>query len=90
MTSVIASEVEPRAGNIITKTDLEERIDLIIEGSLPYFNSLFKKMLFAKLENAELLSDFIISEYNIQNIKFSTKMGLYQSPSEICFAYGSY
>ncbi len=58
----------------MTKSDLEERIDLIIEGSLLYFNSLFKKMLLTNFTNAELLSDFIISEYNIQNIKFSTKM----------------
>ena len=74
MTFAIASEIEPSASNIITKAELEERIDLMTAGSLPYFKSLIKKMLTVNLRNAELLCDFIICEYNTQNIKFSTKM----------------
>jgi integrase len=54
--------------------DLERKIDSLTVDALPYYNSVFKKMLQLNSLNAGILCDFIMAEYISQNIKTSTKL----------------
>jgi len=55
-------------------SDLEKRIELLTSDILPYYNSIFKELCNANAQNAEILCDFIMTEYNNQNIKTNTKL----------------
>jgi hypothetical protein len=54
--------------------DLEKRIESLTACALPYYNSIFKDLYQANRKNAEILCDFISTEYTNQNIKTSTKL----------------
>jgi len=52
---------------------LEKNIESIIEGSLPYYKSIFKQILLSNLSNADILYNFLLAEQNEKNVKLSTK-----------------
>jgi hypothetical protein len=54
--------------------DLEMKICSLTEGALPYFRSIFKQMALANPENAKIVCEFLISEYNERNIKLSSRL----------------
>ena len=54
--------------------DLEKKIDSICKEASSYYSSLFKKMSFKNLQNANILYEFLITEQNYQNVKLSTKI----------------
>jgi hypothetical protein len=58
------------------KTDLEieEKIKSLTSDALPYYNSIFRNLYFAKRQNAKIVCDFITAEVNNQNITRSTKL----------------
>jgi integrase len=55
-------------------TDIGKIIDSLTAGALPYYNSLFKKIYQQNLRNAKFVCDFIMAEYESQNIKMSTRL----------------
>jgi hypothetical protein len=56
------------------RVDLEMKIDSLTEGALPYFRSIFKQMTLANPENSKIVCEFLIAEYNEQNIKLSSRL----------------
>ena len=56
--------------------DLDKNIESLLlqltKGSSPYYKSLFIKMSSANKQNAKLLSEFLITERDSQNLKLST------------------
>ena len=66
------------ANNIQNSSDLdldkniESLLLLLTKGSPPYYKSLFIKMSSTNIQNAKLLSEFLITEYDSQNLKLST------------------
>src|SRR6476620_2115624 len=59
--------------NDIEKELLERDIESIITGSLPYYKSIFKQILSANPNNANILYNFLLAEQNERNVKLSTK-----------------
>src|SRR6478672_9230545 len=59
--------------NDIEKELLERDIKSIITGSLPYYKSIFKQILSANTNNANILYNFLLAEQNERNVKLSTK-----------------
>jgi hypothetical protein len=51
---------------------MEERIESLTEGSLPYFKSIFKQMALANPPNARILCEFIVAERHEHNLKLSS------------------
>jgi hypothetical protein len=61
---------------VVCSSDIEKRIDTLTTDALPYFNSVFKKLLRGNgnSQDAMILCEFITAEYINQNIKPSTKL----------------
>jgi integrase len=72
-TSVMSKNESTLRKNKISD-DLEKRIGSLTACALPYYNSIFKDLYQANRKNAEILCDFISTEYTNQNIKTSTKL----------------
>jgi hypothetical protein len=68
-TSSIA--IEPKMS---IKSDLEKRIDSLIEDALPYFRSIFKQVALANPQNARTLCEFIVAERDEHNLKLSSRL----------------
>lgn len=58
----------------IVAEKIHQEIDSLTAGTLPYFNSIFKHMAFSNPLNAHMLCQFVIAEYNEQNVKLSTRL----------------
>jgi Phage integrase, N-terminal SAM-like domain len=54
--------------------DLEKRIDILTASALAYYNSIFKQLARSNPNNAQILCDFITTEYNEQNMKLGTRL----------------
>lgn len=52
---------------------LKRNIEGITKGALPYFESIFKQILSANLNNAKSLYNFLLAEQIERNVKLSTK-----------------
>jgi hypothetical protein len=63
--------IEPKMS---IKSDLEKRIDSLIEDALPYFRSIFKQVALANPQNATILCEFIVAERDEHNIKLSSRL----------------
>lgn len=69
----------PTAANITVNLvkdspkDIDENIESLITGSLPYFKSIFRHLFTANQNNAKLLYDFLLAEQNERNVKLGTK-----------------
>jgi hypothetical protein len=62
------STANPKLTEILPK-EIEEKMDSLIAGSLPYYKSIFKEMFLANQHNGALLFKFLITEQNEQNVK---------------------
>jgi hypothetical protein len=58
----------------IASNDIEAKIDSLTAGALPYFNSIFKQLMFANTQNADILCEFVTAEHNESNVKLSTRL----------------
>ena len=58
----------------IASNDVEGKIDSLTAGALPYFNSIFKQLMFANAQNADILCEFVTAEHNESNVKLSTRL----------------
>jgi hypothetical protein len=56
------------------RVDLEMKIDSLTEDALPYFRSILKQMALANPENAKIVCEFLIVEYNERNNKLSSRL----------------
>src|ERR671911_1352243 len=56
------------------ETTLEKTIDSLTASSLPYYNSIFKRLAKSNPKNAQMVCDFITAEYNEQNVKLGTRL----------------
>ena len=54
--------------------ELQKKVELICKGSPFYYISLVKKMPSANLQNAKIIYEFLITEYDIQNVKLNTTL----------------
>ena len=54
--------------------DLQNKVELICKGAPFYYISLIKKMFSANLQNAKIVYEFLIMEYDIQNVKLNTTL----------------
>ena len=61
--------------NVMDINDSEKKIRYIFQGSHHlYLDSIFKKMSSTNLQNAKIVYEFLITEYNIQNVKLNTTL----------------
>ena len=76
-TKVIGTPIVKTSANLSRNMEvqsLEKNIENIIPGSLPYFQSIFKQMLWANQQNADTLYTFLFREHNERNVKLGTKI----------------
>jgi len=52
---------------------LEKNNESIIAGSIPYYKSIFKQILLANPNTANILYNFLLAEQNDKNVKLGTK-----------------
>jgi integrase len=61
--------------NIVTQSqNIQEKIDILTAGALPYYNSIFKQLALANPQNADILYEFVTAEHNERNVKLSTRL----------------
>ena len=51
--------------------NIEEKIDILTAGALPYYNSIFKQLALANPQNADILYEFVTTEHNEHNVKLT-------------------
>jgi hypothetical protein len=56
------------------RSDLEEKIDSLTAGALPYFRCIFKQLALVNPQNADILSEFLTAEHTEHNIKLTTRL----------------
>lgn len=54
--------------------DLEEKIDSLTAGALPYYSHIFKQLASANVQNASMLSEYLSTEIVEENIKLNTRL----------------
>ena len=71
MTRSLANNIQ-NSSDLDLDKNIESLLLLLTRGSSPYYKSLFIKMSSANIQNAKILSEFLITERDSQNLKLST------------------